>query len=218
MLDPPNVDKNNQEEIDTGNALCQSKVRIINATIQEIGMGRYQCPYQILTGIILPAVIAQFNFNRPILKLDQNIGLLIGSDMWGRNNQPGNALHAALGVKTYAGRYVPGVNWVVDSIVLRKIQEAVGREIAFAAVDLRRRRAWGAFLPPELLSFGSGGIPDLCLDIKLPTSRKARSACVAPPSRVGTSTARLLLTIGVFLPRMGGSKRAILGSGMRMRR
>ncbi|PPQ70431.1 hypothetical protein CVT25_004303 [Psilocybe cyanescens] len=102
-----------------------------------------------------------------------------------------NLFYAALGVKKYAGRYVPGVNWVVDSIVLKKVQEAVGGEITFAVnggagisratqeffnlavmpltqgYGLTETSGMGAFLPPELLSFGSVGVPGPCLEIKL---------------------------------------------------
>ncbi|KAF9445454.1 MFS general substrate transporter [Macrolepiota fuliginosa MF-IS2] len=81
------------------------KAAVLNGAIQEIGMGRYQWGLAIVTGfgwladnlwpvatgLILPPVIQEFDFEGPFLKLGQNIGLLagaafwgIGSDVWGR--------------------------------------------------------------------------------------------------------------------------------------
>ncbi|KAF8903668.1 major facilitator superfamily domain-containing protein [Gymnopilus junonius] len=39
--------------------------------------------WPIVTGLILPAVVAEFKFNGPFLKLGQNIGLLVGAAFWG---------------------------------------------------------------------------------------------------------------------------------------
>ncbi|KAF5348501.1 hypothetical protein D9756_009643 [Leucocoprinus leucothites] len=82
-----------------------AKASILNEAIQEIGMGRYQWGLSIVTGfgwladnlwpiatgLILPPLLQEYNFEGPFLKLGQNIGLLvgaafwgIGSDLWGR--------------------------------------------------------------------------------------------------------------------------------------
>ncbi|KAJ7180432.1 hypothetical protein C8R46DRAFT_1210788 [Mycena filopes] len=74
-----------------------AKARILNAAIQEIGMGRYQvylfiCAgfgwfadsvWPLITGLILAPVIAEFKFNGPFLSLAANIGLLVGAIVWG---------------------------------------------------------------------------------------------------------------------------------------
>ncbi|KAH9478102.1 Long-chain-fatty-acid--CoA ligase 2 [Psilocybe cubensis] len=102
--------------------------------------------------------------------------------------------YGALTVKRWAGAYVPGVSWVVDRIVFKKIQEAVGGDITFAVnggagiskatqeffndavmpltqgYGLTETSGMGAFLPPELLSYstlGAVGIPGPCLEVKL---------------------------------------------------
>ncbi|KAJ8076976.1 MFS sugar transporter [Marasmius tenuissimus] len=83
----------------------QVKARILNAAIQEIGMGKYQvylfcCAgfgwfadsvWPLITGLILSPVTAEFKFNGPFLTLAANIGLLagavfwsLGCDIWGR--------------------------------------------------------------------------------------------------------------------------------------
>ncbi|KAK1225265.1 MFS sugar transporter [Marasmius sp. AFHP31] len=83
----------------------QAKARILNAAIQEIGMGKYQvylfcCAgfgwfadsvWPLITGLILSPVTAEFKFNGPFLTLAANIGLLVGAvfwslgcDIWGR--------------------------------------------------------------------------------------------------------------------------------------
>jgi hypothetical protein len=36
-----------------------------------------------VTGLILPAVVNEFQFNGPLLKLGQNVGLLVGAAFWG---------------------------------------------------------------------------------------------------------------------------------------
>ncbi|KAF9480379.1 MFS general substrate transporter [Pholiota conissans] len=75
----------------------ERKVRILNEAMQEIGMGRYQWAlffvtgfgyfadnlWPIVTGLILPAVVNEFKFNAPFVKLGQNIGLLVGAVFWG---------------------------------------------------------------------------------------------------------------------------------------
>ncbi|KDR71502.1 hypothetical protein GALMADRAFT_102472 [Galerina marginata CBS 339.88] len=97
----------------------------------------------------------------------------------------------ALGLKKYAGPWIPGVNWLVDTVVLQKIKEAVGGDIHFAVnggaaiskdtqeffnlavmpltqgYGLTETCGMGAFLPPELLTFESVGVPGPCLEIKL---------------------------------------------------
>jgi len=85
------------DDIDTGDSIYQKKARVLNEALQEVGMGRYQWGlfvvtgfgyfadnlWPIVTGLILPAVVAEFNFNGPFLKLGQNIGLLVGAAFWG---------------------------------------------------------------------------------------------------------------------------------------
>ncbi|KAF8603132.1 MFS general substrate transporter [Ceratobasidium sp. AG-I] len=83
----------------------QAKAELLNAAIQEIGMGKYQWHlfivtgfgwladnlWPIVTGLILAPVVQEFKAKGPFLKLAQNIGLLVGalgwgvgSDIWGR--------------------------------------------------------------------------------------------------------------------------------------
>ncbi|CUA71355.1 putative MFS-type transporter PB1E7,08c [Schizosaccharomyces pombe 972h-] [Rhizoctonia solani] len=83
----------------------QAKAELLNAAIQEIGMGKYQWHlfvvtgfgwladnlWPIVTGLILAPVVQEFSAKGPFLKLAQNIGLLVGalgwgvgSDIWGR--------------------------------------------------------------------------------------------------------------------------------------
>ncbi|KAL4266721.1 MFS transporter superfamily protein [Pleurotus pulmonarius] len=78
-------------------SVYQAKARILNDAIQEIGMGRYQWQlfvvtgfgwmadnlWPIVTGLILPPVLKEFRFQGPLLKLGQNIGLLVGAAFWG---------------------------------------------------------------------------------------------------------------------------------------
>ncbi|KAL0577361.1 hypothetical protein V5O48_004613 [Marasmius crinis-equi] len=88
------------EDIFTEDALdpiYQQKARVLNDATQEIGMGRYQWAlfvvtgfgwlvdnlWPIVTGLILPPVLNEFNFDGPFLKLGQNIGLLVGAAFWG---------------------------------------------------------------------------------------------------------------------------------------
>ncbi|KAF9235006.1 major facilitator superfamily domain-containing protein [Melanogaster broomeanus] len=70
----------------------QAKARILNRSIQEIGMGRYQWYlfvvagfgwFAFLSGLILTPVIYEFHFNGPFLSLATNIGLLVGAVFWG---------------------------------------------------------------------------------------------------------------------------------------
>ncbi|CAE6472477.1 unnamed protein product [Rhizoctonia solani] len=83
----------------------QAKAELLNAAIQDIGMGKYQWHlfvvtgfgwladnlWPIVTGLILAPVVQEFKAKGPFLKLAQNIGLLVGalgwgvgSDIWGR--------------------------------------------------------------------------------------------------------------------------------------
>ncbi|KAF8267332.1 MFS general substrate transporter [Lactarius quietus] len=82
-----------------------AKAKILNDSLQEIGMGKYQWYlfivagfgwfsdnlWPVVTGLIFTPVVNEFAFRGPFLKLGQNIGLLvgavfwgIGSDVWGR--------------------------------------------------------------------------------------------------------------------------------------
>ncbi|KAF8910712.1 MFS general substrate transporter [Mucidula mucida] len=81
----------------TGDAEYQRKANLLNGAMQEIGMGRYQWAlfvvtgfgwfadnlWPVVTGLILPPVVQEFQFQGPFLKLGQNIGLLIGAVFWG---------------------------------------------------------------------------------------------------------------------------------------
>ncbi|KAB5589069.1 MFS-type transporter [Ceratobasidium theobromae] len=83
----------------------RAKAELLNATIQDIGMGKYQWHlfvvvgfgwladnlWPIVTGLILAPVVQEFSAKGPFLKLAQNVGLLagalgwgLGSDIWGR--------------------------------------------------------------------------------------------------------------------------------------
>ncbi|KAF8954992.1 MFS general substrate transporter [Flammula alnicola] len=80
-----------------GHSPYERKARLLNEALQEIGMGRYQWGlfvvtgfgyfadnlWPIVTGLILPAVVNEFQFDAPFLKLGQNIGLLVGAAFWG---------------------------------------------------------------------------------------------------------------------------------------
>lgn len=73
------------------------KAGLLNNTIQQIGMGKYQWMlfvvagfgwfadnlWPIVTGLILGPVLNEFAFEGPFLKLAQNIGLLVGAVFWG---------------------------------------------------------------------------------------------------------------------------------------
>ncbi|TFK18623.1 MFS general substrate transporter [Coprinopsis marcescibilis] len=81
----------------TINSTYLAKARILNNAIQSIGMGRYQWGlfvvtgfgwfadnlWPIVTGLILPPTVNEFNYSPPWLKLGQNIGLLLGAAFWG---------------------------------------------------------------------------------------------------------------------------------------
>ncbi|KAJ7257870.1 MFS general substrate transporter [Mycena haematopus] len=86
LLDDTNVDP-----------VYHAKAKVLNAAIQDIGMGRYQyylfiCAgfgwfadsvWPLITGLILTPVIAEFKFNGPFLSLAANVGLLVGAVVWG---------------------------------------------------------------------------------------------------------------------------------------
>ncbi|KAL4070230.1 major facilitator superfamily domain-containing protein [Scleroderma yunnanense] len=75
----------------------QAKARILNRSIQDIGMGKYQwCLFVVagfgwfadsvwpsLSGLILTPVLYEFHFNGPFLSLASNIGLFVGGLFWG---------------------------------------------------------------------------------------------------------------------------------------
>ncbi|KAL4248788.1 MFS transporter superfamily protein [Abortiporus biennis] len=75
----------------------QAKARLLNAAIQEIGMGKYQwylfivagfgwfadSVWPLLSGLILSPVINEFNFQGPFLSLAINVGLFVGAVFWG---------------------------------------------------------------------------------------------------------------------------------------
>lgn len=78
--------------------IYESKARTLNGAIQDIGMGWYQWQlfvvvgfgwasdnlWPIVTSLILPPVVREFNLGRPpLLSLAQNIGLLVGAMFWG---------------------------------------------------------------------------------------------------------------------------------------
>lgn len=94
--------------------IYQAKAQVLNDAIQGIGIGRYQVSclftkfnkiltsiqwhlfivtgfgwltdnlYPVVTGLILPPVLAEFpGIKAPFIKLAQNIGLLIGAFVWG---------------------------------------------------------------------------------------------------------------------------------------
>ncbi|KIK13718.1 hypothetical protein PISMIDRAFT_379089 [Pisolithus microcarpus 441] len=75
----------------------QAKAQILNRSIQEIGMGRYQwglfvvagfgwfadSAWPSMSGLILTPVVNEFHFNGPFLSLASNIGLFFGGLIWG---------------------------------------------------------------------------------------------------------------------------------------
>ncbi|KIP06743.1 hypothetical protein PHLGIDRAFT_24417 [Phlebiopsis gigantea 11061_1 CR5-6] len=81
----------------TVNPVYQAKARLLNAAIQEIGMGRYQwylfvvagfgwfadSVWPLIGGLILAPVVSEFQFNSPFLSLASNIGLFVGAVVWG---------------------------------------------------------------------------------------------------------------------------------------
>ncbi|KAJ2984747.1 hypothetical protein NUW54_g10394 [Trametes sanguinea] len=85
----------------TVDPVYQAKARVLNAAIQEIGMGKYQwwlfavagfgwfapphsdSVWPLLGGLILSPAINEFHFNGPFLSLALNIGLFVGAVFWG---------------------------------------------------------------------------------------------------------------------------------------
>ena len=78
--------------------IYEAKAHVLNAAIQDIGMGWYQWQlfvvvgfgwasdnlWPIVTSLILPPVTKEFNLDKPpLLSLAQNIGLLVGAMFWG---------------------------------------------------------------------------------------------------------------------------------------
>ncbi|KAF9055582.1 MFS general substrate transporter [Panaeolus papilionaceus] len=76
----------------------EEKIEAVNVVLKDIGMGRYQWALFVLTGfgyfagnlwpivtaLILPPVMNEFASTQgPLLKLGQNIGLLVGAVFWG---------------------------------------------------------------------------------------------------------------------------------------
>ncbi|KAH9916407.1 MFS general substrate transporter [Epithele typhae] len=84
-------------ETGTVDPVYQAKARILNATMQEMGMGKYQwwlfaiagfgwfadSVWPLLSGLILSPVLSEFQFSSPFLSLAQNVGLLVGAIFWG---------------------------------------------------------------------------------------------------------------------------------------
>ncbi|KAI0350963.1 MFS general substrate transporter [Trametes cingulata] len=81
----------------TVDPVYQAKARVLNAALQEIGMGKYQwwlfavagfgwfadSVWPLLGGLILSPVVNEFRFNGPFLSLALNIGLFVGAVFWG---------------------------------------------------------------------------------------------------------------------------------------
>ncbi|KIM38486.1 hypothetical protein M413DRAFT_30036 [Hebeloma cylindrosporum] len=61
-----------KDDNDPDDANYQRKVQLLNDAMQEV-----------VTGLILPAVVNEFKFKGPFLKLGQNVGLLVGAAFWG---------------------------------------------------------------------------------------------------------------------------------------
>ncbi|KAF6750715.1 MFS general substrate transporter [Ephemerocybe angulata] len=82
---------------DTLDGRYLEKTQILNEAIQNIGMGRYQWGlfivtgfgwfadnlWPIVTGLILPPTVNEFNIKPEYLKIAQNLGLLVGAAFWG---------------------------------------------------------------------------------------------------------------------------------------
>ncbi|KAI0334189.1 MFS general substrate transporter [Cubamyces sp. BRFM 1775] len=81
----------------TVDPVYQAKARVLNAALQEIGMGKYQwwlfavagfgwfadSVWPLLGGLILSPVVNEFHFNGPFLSLAMNVGLFVGAVFWG---------------------------------------------------------------------------------------------------------------------------------------
>ncbi|KAG0148800.1 hypothetical protein CROQUDRAFT_669663 [Cronartium quercuum f. sp. fusiforme G11] len=82
----------------TSDPVYEAKAHILNAAIQEIGMGAYQWKlfivigfgwasdnlWPVVTSLILTSVTQEFQVTRPpLLTLAQNLGLLVGALFWG---------------------------------------------------------------------------------------------------------------------------------------
>lgn len=91
-------DEAHKSAIDGLDPVYAAKARVLNRAIQDIGMGSYQWQlfvvigfgwaqdnlWPIVTSLILPAIVVEFNVGRPpLLTLAQNIGLLAGAAFWG---------------------------------------------------------------------------------------------------------------------------------------
>lgn len=154
--------------IDGLDPVYAAKARVLNRAIQNIGMGSYQWQlfvvvgfgwsmdniWPIVTSLILPAIVLEFNVGRPpLLTLAQNIGLLAGAFFWGFgcdifgrrwgfNLTLGERLHTSSGVVMQAGDML-----TIDSGVTAVFGMISASSPNFAAI--------GVFA--ALWSFGVGG-------------------------------------------------------------
>jgi len=134
-------------EIDIGDSVYLEKAHLLNGAIQDVGMGRYQRwlfvvvgfgyfadnLWPVATGIILPAVVNEFKFKGPFLKLGQNIGLLVGAafwgvgaDIWGRKTSF-NITLLIVGIFTVSAGGSP--DWIVLTVLTTLFSIGVGGNI-----------------------------------------------------------------------------------------
>ncbi|OAV91187.1 hypothetical protein PTTG_04704 [Puccinia triticina 1-1 BBBD Race 1] len=98
LLDDLALDSLRGEVEEDSERIYEAKARILNAAMQEIGMGRYQWKlfvvvgfgwaadnlWPIVTSLILVPVSQEFSAKQPaFLTLSQNLGLLFGALIWG---------------------------------------------------------------------------------------------------------------------------------------
>ncbi|PPR01165.1 hypothetical protein CVT24_006130 [Panaeolus cyanescens] len=98
MLELTNDGSDVKSESTLSEKTYEDKIEAVNVALKDIGMGRYQWILFVLTGfgyfagnlwpvvtaLILPPVMNEFpNAQGPLLKLGQNIGLLVGAVFWG---------------------------------------------------------------------------------------------------------------------------------------
>ncbi|CAA7262740.1 unnamed protein product [Cyclocybe aegerita] len=93
----PHSDGEIEKGTNVGDTTYNRKVHLLNESLQEIGMGRYQWYLSFVTGfglisdrvwimapgLILPSVVDEFHFKGPMLILAVQTGLLVGGPFWG---------------------------------------------------------------------------------------------------------------------------------------
>jgi len=97
--DTPGADEQMKDlyDDDTVDPIYRAKAHLLNETLQEIGMGKYQwclfvvagfgwfadSVWPLVSGLILTPVVNEFQFRPPFLSLAANMGFLVGAAFWG---------------------------------------------------------------------------------------------------------------------------------------